>query len=43
MSNGPEKSKGSLKEWERDHYEALNSQLEALKEEYFPANNFVPM
>jgi rubrerythrin len=32
-----------LVEWERDHYEALNRQLEALKEEYFLANNFVPM
>lgn len=32
-----------LVEWERDHYEALSSQLEALKEEYFLANNFVPM
>ena len=32
-----------LVEWERDHYQALNSQLEALKEEYFLANNFVPM
>lgn len=32
-----------LVEWERDHYEALNGQLEALKEEYFQANNFVPM
>lgn len=32
-----------LVEWERDHYEALNSQLEALKEEYFLANHFVPI
>jgi rubrerythrin len=32
-----------LVEWERDHFAALNSQLEALKEEYFLANNFVPM
>ena len=32
-----------LVEWEKDHYEAFNRQLEALKEEYFQANNFVPM
>ena len=32
-----------LVEWERDHYKAFGRELEMLKEEYFLANNFVPM
>jgi rubrerythrin len=32
-----------LAEWEKDHYLAFERQLELLKEEYFRANNFVPM
>jgi rubrerythrin len=32
-----------LAEWEEDHYAAFERQLEMLKEEYFTANNFVPM
>jgi len=32
-----------LAEWEDDHYLAFERQLELLKEEYFMANNFVPM
>ncbi len=32
-----------LAEWEEDHYAAFERQLELLKEEYFTANNFVPM
>ena len=32
-----------LAEWEEDHYVAFGKQLEMLKEEYFTANNFVPM
>jgi rubrerythrin len=32
-----------LADWEEDHYAAFEGQLEALKEEYFTANNFVPM
>jgi len=32
-----------LAEWEEDHYVAFERQLELLKEEYFTANNFVPM
>ena len=32
-----------LAEWEKDHYLAFEQQLEILKEEYFRANNFVPM
>lgn len=32
-----------LAEWEKDHYLAFERQLEVLKEEYFIANNFVPM
>ena len=32
-----------LAEWEEDHYVAFERQLEMLKEEYFTANNFVPM
>jgi rubrerythrin len=32
-----------LAEWEEDHYAAFERELEMLKEEYFTANNFVPM
>jgi rubrerythrin len=32
-----------LVEWETDHYLAFERQLDSLKEEYFQANNFVPM
>ena len=32
-----------LADWENDHYLAFERQLEMLKEEYFTANNFVPM
>ena len=32
-----------LADWEEDHYMAFERQLEMLKEEYFTANNFVPM
>lgn len=32
-----------LADWERDHYRAFEQQLEMLKEEYFAANDFVPM
>lgn len=33
----------NLADWEQDHYRAFQRQLDALKEEYFSANNFVPM
>ena len=32
-----------LADWETDHYRAFEQQLEMLKEEYFQANNFIPM
>lgn len=32
-----------LADWEEDHYLAFEKELEALKEEYFQANDFVPM
>ena len=32
-----------LADWEKDHYLAFQRELEALKEEYFQANNFIPM
>jgi len=32
-----------LAEWEQDHYRAFQKQLDMLKQEYFEANNFVPM
>ncbi|MFH1624446.1 MAG: ferritin family protein [Pseudomonadota bacterium] len=32
-----------LSEWEEDHYLAFERGLDMLKEEYFRANNFVPM
>ena len=32
-----------LAEWEQDHYRAFKQQLDNLKEEYFEANNFIPM
>ena len=32
-----------LADWEQDHYLAFERQLEMLKEEYFQANNFIPM
>jgi rubrerythrin len=32
-----------LAEWEQDHYRAFKQQLDMLKEEYFEANNFIPM
>ncbi len=30
-------------DWEQDHYLAFEKQLEMLKQEYFQANNFIPM
>ena len=32
-----------LADWEKDHYHAFEQQLDELKEDYFQANNFVPM
>jgi len=32
-----------LAQWEEDHYRAFQNQLDMLKEDYFQANNFVPM
>ncbi|MFH1487731.1 MAG: ferritin family protein [Pseudomonadota bacterium] len=32
-----------LAEWERDHFLAFERELNMLKEDYFQANNFVPM
>ena len=32
-----------LADWERAHYEAFEQELEALKEDYFEANQFFPM
>jgi rubrerythrin len=32
-----------LADWEQDHYLAFEKQLEVLKQEYFQANNFIPM
>ena len=32
-----------LADWEEDHYMAFERELQMLKEEYFQANNFVPM
>jgi rubrerythrin len=32
-----------LADWEKDHYHAFEQQLDTLKEDYFQANNFVPM
>ncbi len=32
-----------LADWEEDHFLAFEKQLEMLKQEYFSANNFVPM
>lgn len=32
-----------LADWEKDHYLAFQRELEALKEEYFQANRFIPM
>ena len=32
-----------LAEWEQGHYRAFKAQLDSLKEEYFIANEFVPM
>ena len=32
-----------LADWEQEHYHAFEKQLDMLKEEYFRANNFVPM
>lgn len=32
-----------LADWETTHYEALEWELNTLKEEYWQANNFVPM
>ena len=34
---------GELADWEQEHYRAFERQLEMLKEEYFQANDFVPM
>jgi rubrerythrin len=32
-----------LAEWEDEHFKTFEQELEALKEEYFQANNFIPM
>jgi len=32
-----------LADWEQDHYLAFEKQLDVLKQEYFQANNFIPM
>jgi rubrerythrin len=32
-----------LAAWEEGHYQAFKNQLQMLKEEYFQANNFIPM
>ena len=32
-----------LADWEQGHYQAFKQQLDILKEDYFQANNFVPM
>ena len=32
-----------LAEWEEDHFHAFENELDMLKEDYFQANNFVPM
>jgi rubrerythrin len=32
-----------LADWEESHYQAFKNQLQMLKEEYFQANNFIPM
>ena len=32
-----------LADWEQGHYQAFKQQLDMLKEDYFQANNFVPM
>ena len=32
-----------LADWEEDHYHAFEQELDMLKEDYFQANNFVPM
>jgi rubrerythrin len=32
-----------LADWEEEHFKAFEQQLDALKEEYFQANNFIPM
>ena len=32
-----------LADWEQEHYHAFEKQLDMLKEDYFQANNFVPM
>ena len=32
-----------LADWEQDHYRAFKQQLDVLKQEYFEANNFIPM
>lgn len=33
----------ALADWEQEHYLAFKRQLDMLKEEYFQANNFIPM
>ena len=33
----------ALADWEQDHYRAFQRQLEMLKQDYFEANNFIPM
>jgi rubrerythrin len=32
-----------LADWEEEHFKAFEQQLNALKEDYFQANNFIPM
>jgi rubrerythrin len=38
-----EKLYNELAEWEQDHYVAFQRALDMLKDDYFQANNFVPM
>lgn len=42
-NDGVKQFYSELAKWEEDHYLAFEKQLEILKEEYFQANQFVPM
>jgi len=42
-NEGVKKFYAELADWEKDHYRAFEQQLDMLKEDYFQANNFVPM
>ena len=43
QDEGVKKLYRKLADWEQDHYRAFKQQLDLLKEEYFEANNFIPM